>query len=477
MQFLGTIASPEKVHPDLPVYRLHWAGRCGYYTPGHVAVCRAECSPQVDAALRDEPADFRAVTLAGRLKRAALGAVQRWRDLSEAEFRPEALTVHLWNVCNCACTYCYAREAVPAPLARLDLDLFCSAVRLVAKSCAGAGRKLTVAFHGGGEPALDAARLLAAVGIVRREAERVGVQCAAAVSSNGLFPAAAARQLAIAFDQIAISIDGPPDIQDAQRPSAAGGGSSQVVERNLRLLADAGANLAARVTITPRTVHRQAEIVRYIGGFRQLRRINLEPVFGGPGKSRVWSGSDAELFAARFVEAEELGLRLGCAVATSCARWGELHGPYCDTLRHTVLLGAGGVVYPCTFRVGPDAAGGHPCCAGELRLDADWLTGLRRAAAAIPDECAGCVNAFHCARACPDHCYLESGQPRTREFRCRAALLLSVHRILRVVESAHLEEADGAVAGDYSPLGNLSFGPLRRLVDEAEMKVEWPGGS
>jgi len=475
MQFLGTVASPVKIHPDLPIHRLQSAGSCVYYAPGHIAVCGTECSPLVDAAVRGEPSGFRAAAVADALMRAASGAVQRWRELAKAPFRPEALTAHLWSACNCSCTYCYSRLAAAVPSAQLDLGLLGTAVRLVAESCAGAGRDLTVAFHGGGEPALDVQRLVAAVSIARREAERTGVRCVALVASNGLFPAAAAGRLAQAFEQITISIDGPPDIQDAQRPLAGGGRSSPLVERNLRLLADFGANLAARVTITPQTIHRQAGIVQYLSGFPRLRRINLEPVFAGQGNSQPWSLSDAEPFAARFVEAKALGTRLGCLVATSCVRMEELHGPYCDTLRHTVLLGAAGVVAPCTFRLDRDAACGKLRRGGDLELDVDQLTAMRRAAAAVPDECADCINALHCARACPGNCYLESGRPRTREFRCRVALLLSVHRILNSVESAKPEEADGAVLRDDAVLGDLSLGPLRRLVDEPEVEVERSG--
>jgi radical SAM protein with 4Fe4S-binding SPASM domain len=100
------------------------------------------------------------------------------------------------------------------------------------------------------------------------------------LQTNGVFSRSVALWLADNIDIIWISIDGPPSIQDAQRPLKGMGKSSEIVERNIRTILDrrSGLVIGARSTITPLNVHHQIEMVEYFHSLG-LKAVFSDPVF------------------------------------------------------------------------------------------------------------------------------------------------------------------------------------------------------
>jgi radical SAM protein with 4Fe4S-binding SPASM domain len=441
-----------------------------YYTPGSLVVCSGAESQNLEAGLNGRPAPPWARRMAAELVASAHATAARWREWGEREFAPEALTVHLAGACNLSCGYCLSGGS-PAPSAALDVSLLRVVARTVARLCAEKGKGLAVAFHGGGEPTLHWARLAAAVEATRDEAEQAGVRWQGLLTTNGTFESGKAAWLALNFDQISVSCDGPPNIQDVQRPFRDSMGSSAIVERNTRLLLEAGANVAVRATVTRGGLARQSELVAYLNQRLGVTRIRLEPVYRSSKESLRLDPKDAEQFVLSFLEAQRTGEECGCAVTTSCVRLDEIHGPYCDVLRDTLLVASDGAAYACAFRVGLEPLGSVGAD-GVFVLHRDRLREARRQAAALPAECAPCINAYHCARECPDICSLsEPPQPLAAGFRCRAAQLLTSGWIRAAVRSIQAEKADRAALGDDSALRRLAGGPLAGVGHQTEDKV------
>jgi uncharacterized protein len=340
---LDVSAAPEKVHRELPIHRLRQGESCVYYTPGRVVVCNMTEGRNLEFAFKGRPAGDWASRTAAELGAAAAATVARWQRLANAEYAPEALTVHLTGACNLACGYCYSR-GVAADSAVLDISALRAASQTVAQSCAKKGTRFSVGFHGGGEPTLHLARLAQAVEATRAEAERAGVEWFGYLATNGTFDSSQAAWLARAFNRISVSCDGPPHIQDVQRPFHGSVPSSAVVERNTQLLLEAGADVSVRATVTRHSIVYQPETVAYANKLLGVNRVSLEPVYLNSREPFGLDRGDADEFVFGFLAAQETGGHCGCAVTTSCARLDEIHGPYCDVLRHTVLLASDGAV-------------------------------------------------------------------------------------------------------------------------------------
>jgi len=441
---------------DLPIFRADVDGRTVFYAPRLPVAVPVEEAEAVERALTDTGAGGAAHALAGacpdartavaaRLAAAARAALEWASAAAVAPFAPEGLTLFLNNACALACSYCHAAPGVEPDVPLSDAVLT-SAARLVGASCVRRGMPMTLALHGGGEPLLDLADAKRVLSIVREAAADVGAPLRTYVATGGVIPAETARWAAREFDLIGLSCDGPPDIQDAHRPTRAGTGTSAAVERTADALRESGARFHVRATVTAGTIDRQAEIVRYAITRLGPCEVRLEPVYSSALRPSDLTSGDAERFVDGFLAARRTGAAEGVPVTTSLVRPHELYGPHCNVARAVVNLVPGDVATGCFLasrapdidargvRVGDDA----PRTSGEIPaffLDYDRIAVLGATACERPAECVQCPCVLQCALGCPDVCVLEPGAlgRHVGSFRCRAQRLL--------MEALVLEEA------------------------------------
>jgi sulfatase maturation enzyme AslB (radical SAM superfamily) len=276
--------------------------------------------------------------------------------------------------------------------------------------------------------------------LVGRVAAGHGVPVWCHLATHGAIDESRAAWLAGHIDNIGLSCDGPPDVQDAQRPGMTIA-TSALVERTARVLRESGAAFTVRVTVTPGSVERQEEIVEYAREQLGARRIRLEPVYRGRGGGGAhFRPEDAPRFVTHFVRAAETAKAHGCDVQISGARPGAIHGPYCNVLRGVVQVGPDSVASACFL----DAGNGLPQSdhlpigrvlpeSGDLTIDRRRVEALRRGASTIPAGCTDCINVYHCARGCPDVC-LATGMGGAADrgcggFRCRVRRAIATWRV------------------------------------------------
>ncbi|MDR2801245.1 MAG: radical SAM protein [Desulfovibrio sp.] len=428
-----------RIHPELPIYEL--AGPGGtvlLYTPETLAVVTGEQAVLLRQAWNGGTETREEVSLREQSDwllghaRNAVAARTRW--LAE-EYLPECLTVYLSNQCALRCSYCFAAPARTAARSGgcLHPDAFTAAAELVGRNCADRGRVFQLACHGGGEPTLHWDLALRLVGISKAVAERHAVPWSGYIATNGVVPLKRAREMAAIFGRVGVSCDGPPDIQDRQRPSSDGAPTSDRVRRTAAVLKEAGARLDLRATITPETVSRQAEILEYLAAELGADYVTFEPVYStgaGNGGDRH-GGLDPEEWAWHFMRAKRAALRHNVALTFSGVRPDEHHGPHCNTLRQSLHLTPDGRATNCFLVVDGDhpghrsrIIGGFDRRSGRFALDRDKIASLRERASGIGAGCRACFAAYHCARSCPDDCALPddlhpSENAAEASFRCR----------------------------------------------------------
>ena len=414
---------PTRIHKTLPVFRLDSKERCVLYAPpGHLAVVEPDIADEIAEAWtrHTSPDDSPAQEVAAWLRRRAKQAVAQWQQGIVVPFSPGCLTIYLSNQCNLDCSYCYAapkrqkQEQAPKQSPLVQQDAVLAAARLVAQHCAERQKPIYLVLHGGGEPTLHWELMQWCVAATRQIADQFGIAWQGYLATNGVLSEQQAQWIARHFPRVGLSSDGPPDIQNRQRPFPGGNATAAIIKRTARILRQEGVAYTIRATITPHIVERQAEIVAYFHEYLGAEDLRFEPVYEVRGnEQRGFQPADAEQFVEHFLQAQQEARSRGITLSFSGLRPEELHGPYCDVGRQVLHLNPDGTATACPFSVNgrghPDSSlvvGAFDAKRDEFVLNYDRITAHQRQALTIPAPCSECLNIYHCVRGCPEFCLL-----------------------------------------------------------------------
>lgn len=258
-------------------------------------------------------------------------------------------------------------------------------------------------LHGGGEPTLHWHLVQWIEAFTREEATQLGVGWFGYIATNGVLSEKKVQWLSGHFDIVGLSCDGPPDIQNQQRPFPNGRVSSPYIERTARVLTETGGQFIVRTTVTPQTVERQAEIVDYLHNQLGATQMRFEPVYRLSKNGRDGFIPDqAGWFVEHFIAAQQKAQSLGCQLTFSGVRLDEIHGPYCNVLRDVLYLTPDGAATACFFSVDSRETVGTTRTIGdwnsirrEFVLDEERIAFHRHQTGRIPDRCQDCINAYH----------------------------------------------------------------------------------
>ena len=450
----------------LPVFRRDTAEYATFYAPGCLCVVAPADADWFESTLsRSTDRDNRWGAVLQQRARLAKERMYRWQT---ASFEPECLTLYLHNECNLHCVYCYAtpsRESGP----RLAPEAIIAAAQVVAAHCHRQGRLFYVVFHGGGEPALYGDQVRDTLKQIENVALHHQVELYTYIATNGVMSENKARWLARHFDLIGLSCDGPPEIQESQRPYRTGSRSSaQALERTAHILHQENSVFHVRATITPQTVYRQAEIADYVCAQLGPQEIHFEPVYAG-GRTALqdrFEPHQADAFVSHFLEAQHAAARYGIPLTTSGSRPDAIHGPYCHVFRAVLNLVPGNVATACFKMTDATQCAQQGLVIGALNdqtgcfeIDQARIDALCSRLAFYPPECTTCFNRYHCVRECPDFCWLDANHPpdnqrRKPGFRCQVQKALSATWLNDLAKGVwktnHPHDLDESGSGDHS---------------------------
>ncbi len=407
------------------------------------------------------------------LRQRAVQAHRAWTILHTSPFHPLCLTLYLNNTCNLKCAYCFSDPGAYPP-AHLSLEILQAAAGIVAANCQASRRPMTVVFHGGGEPTLDHALIFQALDWLEDLAARRGLTLFRYLATNGVMSEHLAAQIATRFDLIGLSCDGPPEIQDRQRPLQKAGRhtSSWYVEQTAQVVHSVGKPLHVRVTVTPETLQCQADLADYI--CRQLKpeEIHVEPIYAGgrAGPGLCFEADQAEAYVRAFFGAQSTARRYGVNWLASGSRPAEIHTGYCHIWRNVLNLTPEGVATACFELSQAEAVrkrgvelGGWDAADGSFDVELPRIHKLRQALRKEPEACITCFNRYHCVRQCPDSCLLEEGA-QTGGFRCRVEAMIT---------DAMIRETAGRLSYRGGDTDEITSGPVGRDLGN-EPRTETP---
>lgn len=244
-----------------------------------------------------------------------------------------AVHLHLTNRCNLECTYCF-RESTPRLPIHHTADHFVDALRAMEPFAA---EQLAITFTGG-EP-----MMFPGFNAVVEASTELGYKNA--LLTNGiLITPEQAVFIARHFNDITISLDGPTEaIHEVTR----GRGNYKRVLTGIRRLADAGANVSVKVTVTPANVEYCGEVVGTVPESVPVAFTPMMPMGRGQEPDREFLDNDAFL-----------GLNRGLARVTE----GRLNSSYlpgrrsrrCHAGVSNISIADTGDVYPCHLFHQPD---------------------------------------------------------------------------------------------------------------------------
>lgn len=309
--------------------------------------------------------------------------------------------------CNLACIYCFKWQKKPV---HMDEATAKNAIDWFLEASGDFKGELKVNFMGG-EPLLRFDLIRQIVPYGKRRARQLGKSLHFGCTTNCTHLTDEMmdfwRRFGMGFH---CSIDGIPEVQNANRPMLGGGPSAPAVEKNVPKILAYRPEVMARATISPKSVRALLESAKYLVGlgFRSMTfkaAVNCD-----------WKPEDFEALRSQY---EKLGeFYLDALVSGRPLRIEELHNGVrsihsleavsrfpCGAGRGVILVDPRGDLWPC-HRFGPHQ------CGGQFRFGAlggpfnDRLRRVFLEYNVLDDARAGCEKC-PAALTCRSWCYAE----------------------------------------------------------------------
>lgn len=367
------------------------------------------------------------------------------KDLSCEVFRPTGLIVLTTSFCNFRCVYCYASAG--ANFKQVNLDTIKAAIKMViANAISNNEPSVDIAFHGGGEPTTSFALIKESVDFARKVADGK-IEIAPSIVTNGYLNEKQIEWLGQNMKSIQVSLDGPEDIQNTQRPLANGHHTFlRVVNTIHRFISLGVPYLLIKATIPQPSVHRLPEIARFFCETFPLERFHFGPVLEfGRSKETGYVEPKVNDFLKYAIEAQEVASQYGKKIIISGAQetFPNLRHEFCGLTEPNFAITIDGKVSGCYEILDSNDTrsdlfhyGGF--VDGEFYFDLSKVSALRKRQHTLAEKCHLCFARWQCAGDCQIRWYDETTGEYADEidFRCEINRALIKREIIKVLEQS-----------------------------------------
>ena len=373
------------------------------------------------------------------------------------------------RACNMACGYCdfTTDERDRAQECALDPQRAFAGISWMAGIAGRQGRDVLPVHFFGGEPFVAWEFVRMAVEYSRTEARRHGLRAWFEASTNGLYSARKAAWIGANLHRVVLSLDGPAQIQDRNRPARSGAASSTRVEASAHIIGAETAELYLRTCVTADRVDDLVASVDYFLDHFRPTAIAIEPVHGRPGATPTQP--DPGRFVRGFAQACAHCRERGVDLLFSAAQPGNTGVSLCPVGNDGLIVHPDGRIAACYLpdrqwrRRGLDLYWGDISGdGGPPVIDDQALTGVRALNVTRYPRCRTCFCRWHCAGACHvNHSY--PGNREQRDGLCTITRALSYWSLLDGCCRARHLPLQVDFHGDNEPLLHLDL--LRETVD------------
>lgn len=359
-------------------------------------------------------------------------------------FMPHEVTLFLTSRCNLRCRYCYAEagkkdEEMPLEVAKAAIDFVANNAGLAGLS------QFTVGFHGGGEPTMAWDVMVAAVEYAREVADIKGLDVEIFAATNGMFNQKQREFILHNFTNLNVSIDGPADIQNYNRPTVNGSASFQIIKENLKFFDENDFSYGVRATITERNVHRIEEIVEWFKSEFNIHFLHIEPVWlcGRCVTSGEKPPADDD-FIKHYVRAYEKAQKMNVNLVYSGLRLDALLSKFCAASGDGFNILPNGSVTSCyeiTEDDDPKAElfhyGKYDFGKKTFEFDRKKIERLQKYSVENLEYCRDCFCKWHCAGDCISKVFDESQSfEHQGSSRCKLNRQLTIMQLEEIIANS-----------------------------------------
>ena len=330
-------------------------------------------------------------------------------EKQDGEFDPSGVSLFLTTRCSMRCIYCYSKggdssKIMPWKTAKTAIDW------IIDHTSRKGRNRFYVNFHGGGEVTMAMPLMKKCVEYARRQANSNGLTASIEAGLNGVMSVGTADWIIHNLDGATVSLDGLPDIQNAQRPMSNGNTSFERVCATLHHM-DAGKfNYGIRATITQESVDQLVESVKFLSRtFAAAGGIQVEPFFqAGRAKANRLPAVDPAAFVEKYRKAAKVAADYGKQLKYSGARFGTITNCFCKATGNSFAVTPEAQVTSCyevtdleDTRAPLFFFGSLDERSGKFRFDQETMNTLRSLTVENKGYCKDCFCKWHCAGDCP----------------------------------------------------------------------------
>lgn len=336
-------------------------------------------------------------------------------------FRKRMISIFMTSTCNMKCMYCYL-EKNEGNLARvIDVQFAKRGIEDFFLD----NEEPAVRFFAEGEPTLAFKEMVE----IKEYADRLSKHRAIyELQTNGMFGRSVAEWIRDNINIVFISLDGPPDIQDALRVTKGGLGTSDILEKNIRILQEnPKLQLGIRATINALNNNRQIEMIDYFYSLG-IRIVFGDLIFSSVGSTEKPLNVGYKEFVDEYIKARKYAENQGVFYGTMFAANFDEEVTYaCRACLPTPHLTVDGYVSCCDMCVRGDSIlkeliyGKYDPINNLIEYDTEAIRKIRSRRADNIEECKNCEVKHYCAGGCLGEALNETGNFwGVKEDSCRA---------------------------------------------------------
>ncbi|MCX6334554.1 MAG: radical SAM protein [Bacteroidia bacterium] len=367
---------------------------------------------------------------------------------------PTRTILLLSEKCNLKCLYCYNNAqstGVMMPI-RMARDTIDTIIRNAVTQKIGS---IELGFHGGGEPTMNWSVLTGSFYYASEICRKEGIQLNSSICTNGIMSAEKAQWIVENINDIAVSADGTPEIQNKQRPFQNGGESFNKVASTLDIFNSHRKFYAIRLTATEYSEGKLIQVIRFLIDRFHPPIICIEPLFVcGRCETSGCKPPDDDHFIEEMIEAYKLGRENKISVQYSGNRMSLLLSRFCGAQGSNFFITPRGDVTAClevSSREDPRADffmyGNYDRATRRFLFDKYRFKRLTENQVQSFDSCSDCFAKWHCGGDClaktPD---FSKVTVQRNAYRCKINKALTRDSLIRTMNE-QIEFSKSVVAG------------------------------
>jgi uncharacterized protein len=360
-------------------------------------------------------------------------------NFKKTEYKPTQVTFLPSFSCNLECIYCYSyggeflTSKISYTAAKKAIDfIFQNALELNVSH-------IHVSFHGGGEPLMYSNKnfINGIVNYSKSKSNVLGINAIFTAVTNGIDIAKFDFDwIKNVFSRFTLSLDGPPEIQNYQRPRRGRNKDSySSALQTIELFEKYGMTYSIRSTITKHSVNHMSDILTHFAEISRIKDFHFEPLFecGRCKTIKIEAPSPTE-FVDNFKLALATARNLNVNISYSGITSNRISDKFCGAAGDNFFITPDEYVTTCleACRINEDdnipfIIGKFDHLSNKFEFDYQKINLLKSRVVTNMDSCTDCFCKFSCSGDCIIKVLKNTGDmfDSTNNERCKINKILS----------------------------------------------------